>query len=322
MVLHVSGFPMTPQRQFAAQHELTFPELLDREVIFYRGNTYNVRKIIEWYANWAGGAHYSRQLPEDFAALLSLNPVNLQPIANALVQVGQATLTAGRDLLKSIVDVEIHAIIVVPPQRHDQIGEVNWLLDARYDGSDMRLALMLNKRLMPSFLVCGLQGVCARVDSDRLVDWSAPRHLHASASIDESLDTVLELAVDGQRVGRLRVPEPLFVLSDPLDYDLFHNRAVDGEPQQFSFGFSEVIMFGRELAPVDSANILLHCEARRKALDSQLVLYTPLSFGRAERGTKDMKMTGSVQHTKVRDALAATIQTTTPASEERSLTHE
>jgi hypothetical protein len=300
LLLHVSGFPITARRQYEAQVRLEYSQLLNHEIVLFRGKKYTIGDVIDWYANWAGGAHYSRNLPEDFAELLSLNLAGVEPIASALVQIGEATLAVGRDLLKSVIDLEMHAVVVVPRQ---DLGEVNYLFDSQYQGSNMRLSLFLNKRSMPSFLVSGLQGVAARIDADRLVDWSAPRHLQASVRIEDDLATVLELVLDGERIGRLLVPEPLFVLSDPLDYELYHNRSVDGAPQQFSFGVAQVAMFGAEVAPADRANMLLYFESKRRDPEQPLMFYAPQSYGHAPRGTKNLTMTGPVQRLRVQDVL-------------------
>lgn len=300
MVLHVTGFPITIRRQFAAQRKLSFSGFLDYQIIHFKGTRYTPRNLIEWYANWAGGAHYSRQLPEDFAALLSLNAMGFQPVANLLLQLGEATLSTGRDLLKSVVDLEIHTVIVVPAQK---VSELTYLFDARFEGTSMRLSLALDKRLVPSFRAIGLQGITGTVQADRLIDWSAPRHLQASVTIDEDLTTLLELVIDGERVGRSRVPQPLFVLSDPMHYDSYHNRAVDGKEQDFSFGVIEVVMYGSEVPPVGRANLLLHFEEKRNDPELPIIAYTPRSYGHAPRGTKNLSMTGLVKHLKVRDLL-------------------
>ena len=303
MVLHVSGFPITAERQFSAQLEMTFPQMLDREIIAFRGNNYTPRTLIEWYANKAGGSHYSRKLPEDFAALLALSAMNIRPLPDVLVQIGDATLAIGLRLLKSVVDFELHALVMVPDQDSDHVAAVNFLIDSLYEGSAMRLSLTLNKRLMPSLFISGLQEVSARVDADRLIDWSHPRHIHASVRIDDDLSTLLELWVDGTLVGRLRVPEPLFVFSDPLDYATYYNRAVDGEPQAFSFAVGAIGMFGREVGPIDRAQLLLYVDEKRQDPELPLTLYTSGSFGRAARGTNDVDMTGTVHRVKAQDLL-------------------
>ena len=51
----MSGFPITAERQFEAQLKMTFPEVLDRDIVTFQGNNYTPRKLIEWYANKTGG---------------------------------------------------------------------------------------------------------------------------------------------------------------------------------------------------------------------------------------------------------------------------
>lgn len=295
LLLHVSGFPITFSRQYSAQIETSFPDMLDREIVVFKGNRYTARTIIEWFANKAGGAHYASRLPEDFAALLSEGGPLAAPLTNILIQLGEATLESGRRLIKQVVDVELHAIIVVPPQSDESIADANVLFDAQYEGSSMRLSLVLNKRLMPSFRVGGLQGVGLRVDADRLIDWSEARYLRASLRIEDDLSTVMEIAVDGQRIGRARTDEPLFVLSDPLDYESFHNRAVDGPSQQFSFGVAQVMMVGRELDVAAAAEMTMYLMGQRTKPDLNVVLYRPGSYGHSRKGTKDLQMSGEVK---------------------------
>lgn len=292
VVLHVAGFPVTLERQLPAQREMRLPEFLDEDLILFRGTNYSPRKVIEWYANKAGGAHYSGRIPADFAALMSLNLMNMQPLANLLVQIGDATLAAGRHLLKSVVDLEIYALVVVPEQEPNAVRDVNYLFDSQYEGSSMRISLSLNSRLMPCFFVSGLQGAWARVDCDRMLDWSEPRLLHATLLIEDDLSTTIELAVDGVRVGRGNVKVPLFVLSDPLDYDSYHNRAVDGPPQRFSFAVGDVLMIGRELGPEERANMLLYVSSKRSGPDLKVISYSPEAFGRAQRGTNHLTTSG------------------------------
>jgi len=299
--LHVAGFPVTLERQFPAQREMPLPEFLDESLILFRNTKYSSRKVIEWYANKAGGAHYSSAIPEDFAALMTLNLMSMRPLATLLAQIGEATLAAGRQLLKSVVDFENYALVVIPAQEPGSIRDVNYLFDSQYAGSDMRISLTLNSRLMPSFFVCGLQGAWARVDCDRLIDWSEARLLHATLFIEDDLTTTMELAVDGVRVGRCNAKFPLFVLSDPMEYDSYHNRAFDGQPQRFSFAVSQVFMIGRELGPEDSANMQLYMSRKRLELDLRVCCYGPEAFARAERGSKNLKMTGHVTHVLASD---------------------
>lgn len=308
LVLRVAGFPITVARQYTAQLETSFPELLDRDILFFKGNRYSARTIIDWFANKAGGAHYATRIPEDFAELLADGSVGAAPLISAMLQLGEATLESGRRLLKSVIDLEVHSIIAVPEQPDANIGAINVLFDGTYERSLMRLTLALNKRLMPVFYARGLQGATIQVEADRLVDWSRPRYLRASLLLDDDLSTVAEIAVDGQRVGRTRLNEPLFVLSDPLDYDSYHNRSVDGGPQQFSFGVGEVIMVGTDIDPASAANLLLYSLQKRADDELQVILYAPGAFAHAAKGTKKLTTSGRVTRVRARDAVGAARQ--------------
>lgn len=301
--LHVSGFPVTLQRQLEAQRRMQLKEFLDQELIQFKGIHYSPRTVIEWYANKAGGSHYSSKIPEDFAALLALNLMNLQPLANLLVQIGEAVLAAGRELLRSAIELEIYALVVVPAQENGAIQEVNYLFDSKYEGSEMRLCISLNSRLIPSFFAAGLQGAWARVDCDRLIDWSQPRLIHATLAIEDDLSTTLELAVDGVRVGQKNIKTPLFVLSDPLNYDSYHNKSFDGPPQNFRFGVASVVMIGRELGPADHANMLLYTAIKRAEPDLKAMVFSPQAFGLAAKGTKNLTITGRATLQLVRELL-------------------
>jgi hypothetical protein len=275
--------------------------VIDENFILFQGTKYSPRKIIEWYANKAGGAHYSSSIPEDFAALMTLNLMNIQPLAALLVQIGEAILAAGRQLIKSVVDFEIYALVVIPEQEPGATRDVNYLFDSHYEGSGMRISLTLDSRLMPSFFVCSLQGSCARVDCDRMLDWSDPRLLHATLVMEDDLTPTIELSIDGVRVGRCNAKAPLFVFSDPLDYVSYHNRAADGQSQRFSFAVSQVIMIGRELGPEERANMLLYLSSKRSDPDLKVIRYKPEAFARAARGTKHLTMTGQVTSELARD---------------------
>lgn len=304
LILHVTGLPVTLQRQHKAQRKLQLVELLDQELIQFRGNAYSPRDTIEWYANKAGGAHYSSKIPEDFAALVAFSPMNVQPLMSLLIQIGDAVLAAGRNLLRRVVELEVYALVAIPVQAEGAVKEINYLFDSRYEGSEMRIRISLNSNLIPSFFVAGLQGAWARVDCDRLIDWSEPRLIHATLVIEDDLSTTLKMAVDGVRVGRTNVRMPLFVLSDPLDYTMYHNRGVDQPPQDFTFGVGEVVMIGRELGPDERANMLLYMGRKRADPGLKVLAYSPQAFGLAEKGTKDFTITGVATPRPVRELLA------------------
>jgi hypothetical protein len=300
LVVLMHGFPVTARRRSPRQKELPFSEFLNMAVLLFKGRKYTPSTVIEWYANKAGGAHYSRTIPADFAELSALNAAGIQPLMNVLTQVADATLLAGVGLLKKVTDFEMHAVIVVPDCAPRQ--DVTYLFDAVYPGSSMRVTVALTSDRIPVVRAIGLQQSGLVVEAGELVDWGTPRYLHVALAIDEDLSTSLELNVDGERVAYGRSPEPLLVLSDPRDYEYFQNRAADGGPQDFEFGVSEVALYSREHRAVDRANLLLWFDDSRTR-DHPLMIYTPGPFGHAPRGTQNIAMTGAVRCGCVRDLL-------------------
>jgi hypothetical protein len=92
LLLHVGGPPFTLMRQLPAQEERNLKDLLDHRLVKYREDLYSVGDVIEFFANMAGGAHYSRNVRKDFAELLTFGLGGQPFLTNALVQVAQATL--------------------------------------------------------------------------------------------------------------------------------------------------------------------------------------------------------------------------------------
>ncbi len=303
IVLHVAGFPVSIERQHPAQRKMLLNDFLDQDLILFSGTCYTPRNVIEWYANKAGGAHYSSRIPDDFAQLMMLNIRSIKPVASLLVQIGESILAAGIKVLKSVVDLEIYALVAVPVQKPVCIKEVNYLFDFQYQGSRMQVSIVLDSRLTPSFLVTDLKGDCASVVSDRMIDWSEPRLIQAALLIEDDLSTTLELSVDDVRIGRCSVKSPLFVLSDPVDYEFCCNKAVDGQDQEIGFGVGEFVMIGREAGPEERANMLLYMSRKRTDPNLQVVSYSPRAFGVAKRGTKDLKMSGETKLMHVKDLL-------------------
>jgi hypothetical protein len=118
------------------------------------------------------------------------------------------------------------------------------------------------------------------------------------------LSSELELAIDGERVSRKKIDEPLFVLSNLENYETFHNRSFDESDQNFCFSVSQLAMTGSSLSPKSRSNMLLFFEERRVDYESKVIFYSPKSFARAPRGATNLTMTGDVKHIKMADIIS------------------
>ncbi len=67
----ISGFPFSTSRVLPKQVEIPLGDLVGRELVRHEARGYTIEELIKYYANRAGGSHYSRSIPESFARLLS-----------------------------------------------------------------------------------------------------------------------------------------------------------------------------------------------------------------------------------------------------------
>ncbi len=199
LAVHIKGFPLSVHRELPAQAAITLDDLVQREIVLVGERKYTVEDVIDWFANKAGGAHYSRRLPEDFAQLLQIPIVGNAPLVSSLHQLGQATLELGLRLIKRLVDFEIHLLLAI---RDARLARTVSLLDARFPDTDMRLSLQLRPMGKLEFGVRGLQGQSAVIVAERLLDWTLVRHVHVRLLIADDLSTEIEIVVDGELVAR------------------------------------------------------------------------------------------------------------------------
>lgn len=290
---------ITGERQFEGQRELTFDQVLLEPFVLYDDVEYSAKTIIEWFANKAGGSHYSGSMPSQFAEMLTLKLGNIDPLRQILLQLAEATLVAGRKLLRAAVQHELHLLLAVPSRPKSDV----FLIDAAYPGSPMRMSILLDGRGTPVVRLVGIDGSWINLVGNRLVTWENVRHLHVSVSVDDDLYTRADLHLDGESLGAVILRGPLFLVPEWEDYEVFHNKSVDGELQDFSFGLCELLLFKGNLSPYDRANMLLYEERKRRDPELKLALYEPKSFARSPPGDRNLKMEGSVKHVNAAEVL-------------------
>jgi len=288
LLLHLSGFPITIEQELPGQSKISLEDLLDHRILIYNERSYPARDIITFFANKAGGAHYSPDLPKDFAELLSFRLSGHPVLVNALLQIADLTYKLGVRLLKSHSDSETHLLIFVPPQ---ELTSEAYVFDSQYPDSPMRIFCRLDPQMRLAFGATGIQGASAIARINRLVDWSKPHHFTLSLTIDEALATRLEISMDGEDLTSVVAPYPIFVVNDPLHYSSFQNRSHEEENAGLSLGFVE--MDGKNLPPKAQAQLLLHFEEKLLQDDLACVFFRRGQYGHAAPGTKDMQMTNS-----------------------------
>lgn len=290
LLLHLSGFPVTLEQELPSQSLVSVEGFLNQEILAYKERPYLAKDIITFFANKAGGAHYSPDLPQDFAQLLSFGLSRQPLLVNALLQMADMTYKLGVRLLKSQADFETHLLVFVPPQ---ELTEAAYVFDNKYPDAHMRVFCRIEPGMKVAFGVTGIQGTTAVVGINRLIDWSTPHHFAVSLTFEERLSTRLSIAMDGEQASSLNVPHPLFVVNDPLHYHSYQNRSYEDENAGLSLGFVEMAMVGRDLSPKEKARLILYFEEQLSRQDQHCVFFKRGQYGYAAPGTKDMQMTNS-----------------------------
>ena len=297
VAFHFSGLPFSANRQFPGQQEVTIEEFLRLHAINLSGKHLDLKQLIDWYANKAGGAHYSSQVPKELATLLSPDPTANNAVTQMLFQAGKAVLEMGRSLLRTIIDVEIHAVLVIPSQ---EASGTAFLFDWVYPGSTMRHSLTFDQRRTLEYSVTGLEGTSIEVAPDRAIAWTKPNYIEASIKLQDDLKTCVCLRINGEQVGQASSEGPVFLLADPTPYDHYQNRAANGEAQDLKFGLGSVMMVGK-ISAIERAKLLLWHENLRHDSDQTYIGFNARSFGRAAPGERNIQMTGEVLRARLAD---------------------
>ena len=295
LVLHLSGFPVAIEQELPGQHIIKLEDFLNREILFFKGREYregkySVEEIIRFFANRAGGAHFSPDLPKDFAQLLSFGLFGQPVLVRALIQIAEITYHLGLKLLRSLVEFEIHLLTFIPQQELSQTG---YVFDNKYPDSHMRVFFCLDPGMRPKFGVTGIQGLTSIVGINRMIHWKKPHHFILTLTINDRLCTKLKILLDGENVGKLTVRYPLFVVNNPLNYMSYYNRSYDNESAGLNVGFVEMIMFKKDLPPTEWAKLFSHFEELLSRKDLQCRYFVKGQSGYAPRGTNDMQWVNS-----------------------------
>ena len=290
LVLHLSGFPASIEQELPGQRLTNLEDFLDHKILLFKERKYTVREIIEFFANKAGGAHFSSDVREDFAQLLSFGLFGQPILVTALKQIAEVTYNLGLKLLRSQTEFEIHLLVFIPYQ---ELKQEAYVFDYKYPDPPMRIFFRLRPGMKPQFGVTDIQGLTSTVGINRIIDWKRPHHYILVLSINDQLSAKLNILVDGEDMGEVTVPYPLFVVNDPLNYISYNNRSHDNPAAGLNIGYVEMLMFKRDLPLKEKAKLFLHFEELLSQEDLGCRYFAKGQYGYAPPGTKDMELINS-----------------------------
>jgi hypothetical protein len=288
LLLHVSGFPLSLERENRRQEQMSIAKFLDHKIVRYKTRTYRVRDIIEFYANKAGGSHYSSDIPKDFAEILSLTLGGQTVLGSGLQQIAELVLQSGIRVFKKLVEFEINLAVWIPKQDLSQSAH---LLDHVYPGTQMRVAAGVLPGMNLFFTAQGLNG--ERLDCNIAdLDWTKPHQLSFAHTLRDDLRSELSIGVDGTVISTVTGDGPILVVNDPRQYQSFVNRSQEDPGAGMTMGLVEQTCHAKSFSASERAKLAGYFRQRLSKSGMKAILFKPSQYGSAAPGTKDLTMTG------------------------------
>ncbi|MGN7161718.1 hypothetical protein [Sphingomonas sp. SAFR-052] len=100
--MHYMNPMISFEQELPNQVQVDFPQLLGLPYFSFNGSNLNYRNIIEKYANRAGGAHYSKNLPKFFIEQMVFNVGGMNPMQQSVATLGNAVQKVGYKILAEV----------------------------------------------------------------------------------------------------------------------------------------------------------------------------------------------------------------------------
>jgi hypothetical protein len=267
---------------------MSLTQVLGHKIVRYRTRTYRVRDIIEFYANKAGGSHYSPDIPKDFAEILSMTFGGQTMLGSGLQQIASLVLESGLQIFKRLVEFEVNAAAWIPRQ---DLSSPAYLIDHLYPGTPMRVAVGLLPDMRLFFAVRGLNGERLDASLDG-VNWTKAHQLSFSHALKAGLRSELSIAIDGTVLTTETGEAPILVLNDPREYQGFLNRSQEDSGAGMTMGLIEQTCHAAFLSQSERAKIARYFRHRLSKNGTKAIVFKPGQYGSSAPGTKDLRMTG------------------------------
>jgi hypothetical protein len=223
----LTGFPISLHRESQDQVEADLQSLLKLNIMRFNGVAYTTADLIDFFANYAGGAHSPPRWSRDLSALLFSIQINGGPApATALIQLAKAVLKIGAELLREIGMIELHLAVALPNQRPEREAT---LLHMAYSVAPASLAIYLDQLRRIRVQMTSMHGTQAQLSSNRAIDLPSALHIGFVQTITDDLETEMVLMFNGDEVAHVRTPELVMLPADRPGYTLVVNRSPAAE---------------------------------------------------------------------------------------------
>lgn len=276
-------------------------EFLDTPVLFYSGQPYTPRKLIESFANNEGGAHFSASRPAEFTGMVQMIS---QPVQINLYEIAEATYKLGVKLLRSLRDIELYYILYFPEQPLTQDA---YVFDMKYPStteytSPLRIYCKFDANARLIFGITDVHGANYETDGlDGILGGSSFRQLRLYAHLRDDLRTEMALYVDGNDSTSLTSINPIDVVNRLFDYDSYLNRSFQDSNDGMTLAQRSIVAYSHKLSAEDVAQMAAVAAYERRH-DGQICrLFRSGQYTFSQSGISDAQIIGEVEAPIMRD---------------------
>jgi hypothetical protein len=217
------------------QTQLSLQQYLEQPMFRKGARVFTVRKMIEYFANSDGGAHYASITHPEKLPILALRSIAPGVLENMMFQIARTTVDVGSTILRLSTGWELHLALAI--RKHGYGGD-RTIFDSR--AGPMRASLVLTASGHLRLRVIGIDGAWAVVETTEPAELDNPQHLIVRQEMTESLGSELTIIVNGDVRAGLECPKAIWFYNDPRSRETLYNRSFESDSDGV-----EVVLFGR-----------------------------------------------------------------------------
>ena len=235
---HIS-LELSMDKMNSRHKEVSIEDFLVKDIFVFKEKKYNFEKIINNLSNKLGGSHYDPTIPKDIADLSNIHWGDIPVLDNYLLQFIDILVPVALKIPKIISDNEIwfaFTLFTYP------VNEVV-LLDISVPNRYSRI-LIVCQRDRCSIKTMDLLGNHMKIDFDANLELEKLTILSISHILKNTVESEITIYKNGDFLCRYNVP-PLLLYNEYYWCEIFMNKSIDGNAQDFEFGIHQASYWNR-----------------------------------------------------------------------------
>lgn len=296
LLMRLTGYPLSIKKSLPSQIKIKLIDFLKTKPLTYNGQQFRVDTIINHLANESGGAHYSDSTRRYISELSSLQFNNQPLLNNYIVQLAELIMELGINTLKKITDFDVFLNVFLPEITSKK---QEYLCDFTFPNSNNRISIFTDQTKIHIQIVDCL-GRCYTHRIEEIISPSKLYLINFSHRITTTFKSEIKLFFNELELINVLLDEPLLILNEFDSYNRYFNRSTSKQNENFQFGLSSFLVFGKILNPIERTKIYNNFF---NSSISQVTYFKDKNYGYFKSGEEKMKKEGDVQTLEMEDLI-------------------